>query len=170
MVVLVVYRILVAPGADSETSCVPVYVPGTGDALTTAYTFSTATLLVVVAKFPAASRATATMVCAPFLTVVVSQLNEYGVSVSSVPMFRLSILNWTPVADGRLVAETITVPETGVDGDTIVTESVAGKSDTPIMRKHSALPCPSACMVYVVVDVGEMMMEPLDTGEMIPIL
>ena len=67
-----------------------------------------------VVVFPAASRATAVRVCEPLVAVVVSQEDEYGEVVSSVPRFTPSNLNCTPATPtlSEAVAVTEVVPET----------------------------------------------------------
>src|SRR5438309_12105376 len=58
---------------------------------------ATVTLMIAaVAVFPAASRATAVMVCAALATVVVFQEMEYGPAKASAPRLAPSSLNWTP--------------------------------------------------------------------------
>src|SRR3989344_3073981 len=66
-----------------------------------------------VAVFPAASRATAVTVWAPFDTGAVSQDIEYGLAVSSLPILAPSILNWTPVTPvaSEAVAEMVILPD-----------------------------------------------------------
>ena len=62
---------------------------------------------------PAASRATAVMVCEPSLTEAVSQGIEYGALVSSAPKLTLSILNCTPTTPtlSEALALNVTVPD-----------------------------------------------------------
>ena len=63
---------------------------------------------------PAASRATAVTLCAPFGTLPDDQLTEYGAVVSSAPRLPPSILNCTPTTAtlSEAVAATLTAPET----------------------------------------------------------
>src|SRR6266516_4013912 len=63
---------------------------------------------------PAASRATAVMVCEPSLTEAVSQGIEYGALMSSAPKLTLSILNCTPTTPtlSEALAVKLVVPET----------------------------------------------------------
>src|SRR5882672_754378 len=65
-----------------------------------------------VVRLPAASRATAVMVCEPLLAVVVFQETEYGALVSSAPKLAPSILNCTPATPtlSEAPAEIGTVP------------------------------------------------------------
>ena len=67
-----------------------------------------------VLRLPAASRATAVNVCAPFPTVVVFQETEYGEDVSSAPRFDPSTRNCTPATPtlSDAVALTVIVPDT----------------------------------------------------------
>src|SRR5258708_438407 len=63
---------------------------------------------------PAASRATAVMVCGPLLAVTVFQEIEYGAVVSSAPRFAPSMLNCTPATPtlSAALAVTVTVADT----------------------------------------------------------
>src|SRR5258708_5917981 len=67
-----------------------------------------------VVRLPAASRATAVMVCEPLLAVAVFQEIEYGALVSSAPKLAPSILNCTPATPtlSEALAVTVTVPDT----------------------------------------------------------
>src|SRR2546422_965629 len=67
-----------------------------------------------VVRLPAASRATAVMVCEPLLALVVSQGTEYGAAVSSAPAFTPSNWNCTPTTPtlSEALAVTLIVPET----------------------------------------------------------
>ncbi len=67
-----------------------------------------------VAVLPAASRATAVSAWLPFVVVVVVQVIEYGLVVSSAPRFAPSRRNCTPVTPtlSDAVAETATAPLT----------------------------------------------------------
>src|SRR6476469_6174317 len=56
---------------------------------------ATVTTTDVVATLPAASRASARIVCGPSPTVVEFHVAWYGALVSALPRFTLSILNWT---------------------------------------------------------------------------
>src|SRR6266853_4567729 len=62
---------------------------------------------------PAASRATAVMVCEPLAAPVVFQETEYGALVSSAPKLAPSILNCTPATPtlSEALAVTVTVPD-----------------------------------------------------------
>ena len=76
---------------------------------------STVTVTVVDSVWlPAASRATAVMVCEPSLTEAVFQGIEYGALVSSAPKLTLSILNCTPTTPtlSEALALKLVVPET----------------------------------------------------------
>src|SRR6266849_8457376 len=65
-----------------------------------------------VVRLPAASRATAMMVCEPLAAPVVFQETEYGALVSSAPKLAPSIVNCTPATPtlSEALAETGTVP------------------------------------------------------------
>src|SRR2546421_33925 len=67
-----------------------------------------------VAGVPAASRATALIVCVPFAAPVVFQEIEYGAAVSSAPKLTPSILNCTPATPtlSEAVALSVTVADT----------------------------------------------------------
>src|SRR6266516_3901142 len=67
-----------------------------------------------VVRLPAASRATALIVCEPLLAVAVFQETEYGALVSSAPKFAPSILNCTPATPtlSEALAVTVTVADT----------------------------------------------------------
>lgn len=71
------------------------------------------TEMVEVARFPAASRATAESWYVPFAMLTVLQEPEYGDEVSSEPMRAFPSLNWTPETPtlSEAVAERVTVPE-----------------------------------------------------------
>ena len=76
---------------------------------------STVTVTVVDSVWlPAASRATAVMVCEPSLTEAVFLGIEYGALVSSAPKLTLSILNCTPTTPtlSEALAVKLVVPET----------------------------------------------------------
>src|SRR6266850_7129515 len=79
-------------------------------------TFETVTATVPdVVVLPAASRARADSVCAPFATVTVFQLSEYGAVVTSAPSAAPSSRNCTPATAtlSDAVADTVTAaPET----------------------------------------------------------
>src|SRR5882762_7060439 len=83
--------------------------------LTVGATLSTVTVIgAEVVRLPAASRATAVMVCEPLLELVVFQGTEYGAAVISAPALTPS--NWnctltTPTLSEAL-AVTVIVPET----------------------------------------------------------
>src|SRR5262245_50033734 len=68
-----------------------------------------------VVRFPAPSRVTAVSVCAPFGTLVVSHMTEYGAVRSSAPRFAPSSMNWTPTTPTLSDANADTV--TREDGD-----------------------------------------------------
>ena len=63
---------------------------------------------------PAASRATAVIVCVPFVASVVFQVPEYGAVVSSLPRLMPSTLNWTPTTPtlSWALATRVILPET----------------------------------------------------------
>src|SRR5436309_2691216 len=67
-----------------------------------------------VVRLPAASRATAVIMCEPSLAVAVFQGIEYGASVSSAPKSAPSILNCTPTTPtlSEALAATVTVADT----------------------------------------------------------
>src|SRR5256885_790520 len=67
-----------------------------------------------VVRLPAASRATALIVCVPFAAPVVFQEIEYGALVSSAPKLTPSILNCTPATPtlSEAVALSVTVADT----------------------------------------------------------
>jgi hypothetical protein len=92
--------------------------------------FDTVTVTVVlVAELPAASRATAVSVCVPLATVVVFQVTEYGLAVSSAPRLAPSSLNCTPATPtlSDAVADTVTdAPDTVAPPDGAVIEIVGG--------------------------------------------
>src|SRR6185503_9740070 len=76
--------------------------------------FDTVTLRCELAVLPAASRATAVMLCPPFVTLPDDQLAEYGAVVSSAPRLPPSILNCTPTTAtlSEALAAMVTDPET----------------------------------------------------------
>ena len=86
-----------------------------------------------VATFPAASRATAVIVCVPLGVGLVSQLSEYGGVVFSVPRFAPSNLNCTPTTPtlSEALAETVTVPETVAPFCGAAMETVGRMTSTP---------------------------------------
>src|SRR5437867_11493958 len=84
-------------------------------ALSTGAALSTVTATAVeVAVFPAASRASAVKLWAPFAASVVVQDRAYGAAVTSAPRLTPSSLNCTPTTPTLSVAlaETVTVPAT----------------------------------------------------------
>src|SRR5688572_19446632 len=122
------------PGLPSRKNCTPVTAvsssalavtvivpdtvsPETGELmLTVGGVLSLATVIVTgaeVVRLPAASRATAVMVCEPLVAVLVFQVTEYGGVVTSVPAFP-SRKNCTPVTavSSSALAVTVIVPDT----------------------------------------------------------
>src|SRR2546426_6541291 len=108
---------------SSEAFAVTVIVPETvapdaGDVMLTVggvVSFDTVTVTgAEVVRLPAASRATAVMVCEPLLEVVVFQETEYGDVVSSAPALRPSSWNCTPATPtlSEALAVTVIVPGT----------------------------------------------------------
>src|SRR6266699_2576620 len=98
---------------DGSVSSKRVVVPGGGGgggALLATFTVT----VVDSVWLPAASRATAVMVCEPSLTEAVSQGIEYGALVSSAPKLVPSILNCTPATPtlSEALAVKLVVPET----------------------------------------------------------
>src|SRR6266853_1200398 len=81
-----------------------------------------------VVRLPAASRATAVMVCEPLLAVAVFQEIEYGALVSSAPKLAPSILNCTPATPtlSEALAVTLVAPETVAPEAGDVTLTVGG--------------------------------------------
>src|SRR3989344_4574847 len=96
--------------------------------------FPTVTLLPAVeAVFPAASFATALMLCVPLVAVVESHAIEYGAVVSSTPTLAPSTLNCTPatpltcpepVEGSDALADRVMVPETVAPSAGAVRETV----------------------------------------------
>src|SRR5207237_971280 len=93
-----------APTVEVQSTTVPV-----ADAV-----LATVTLIVDTAELAAASLATASSVCWPLPTFVVSQVTSYGADVSSAPRFDPSSLNCTPATPtlSDAVADTVSVDET----------------------------------------------------------
>src|SRR5207253_1864228 len=74
-------------------------------------------------------RATAVTVWLPLVAVVVFQVTEYGVAVSSAPRFTPSSLNWTPTTPTLSAAVAVTavvVPETVAPPAGAVIDTVGG--------------------------------------------
>src|SRR5712671_256441 len=94
-----------------------------------------------VVVLPAPSRALAVSVCDPSATVVVSQLIEYGGTVSSVPICPPSTKNCTPANPTLSVAFafTGTAPNTVVPAFGVVTVTVGGvpSGEAPVMSNAS---------------------------------
>ena len=92
---------------------------------------------VEVARFPLASRATASRVCEPVAVVLAFQTIAYGAVVSSALRFRLSSLNCTPttLTLSEAVAETATdAPETVAPARGVVMDAVGGVVSVPTMH------------------------------------
>src|SRR3989344_9303700 len=103
--------------------------------------FDTVTLLPAVeAVLPAASFATALMVCAPLLAVVEFHAIEYGAVVSSAPTFVPSTLNCTPTTPtlSGALAEMVTVPETVAPSAGAVRETVGLVVSLPLVTSTLA--------------------------------
>src|SRR5439155_1477788 len=117
--------------AVAETVTVPDTLAAGAGALsdTVGRALSTVTLTaLLVALFPAASRATAVKVCAPLLALGVGHETVYGAAVSSAPSVTPSSLNCTPTTPtlSVAVAEIVTVPETLAAGAGAVSATVGG--------------------------------------------
>src|SRR5258708_3595268 len=105
-----------------------------------------------VVRLPAASRATAVMVCEPLLAVVVFHEIEYGAPVSSAPTLAPSILNCTPATPtlSEALAVSVTVPDTvwPLPGEVMLTAggvvSGGGAVDTVTVTGVEAVRGPAA--------------------------
>ena len=97
-----------------------------------------------VVVLPAASRATAVRVWEPSLVAVVSQVYEYGLVVSSVPMAAPSSWNWTLATSTSSEAEavTLTVPDTVAPaaGDVRLADGGVVSRGGAALREIMALP------------------------------
>jgi hypothetical protein len=108
--------------ADTVAPFVGEVIPTVGGAVSGGGAFDTVTVTgAEILELPAASRATAVMLCAPLLAIAVFQEAEYGAVVSSAPKLTPSILNCTPMTPTlsealavRLVVPETVAPEAGV--------------------------------------------------------
>src|SRR3989344_1669089 len=104
--------------------------------------FDTVTLLTALHRvLPAASRATALILCVPLVAVVEFHAKEYGAAVvSSTPTFLLSTLNCTPRTPmlSEASAERVTVPETVELAAGAVSETVGLVVSVPVVTSTFA--------------------------------
>src|SRR3990167_8328475 len=109
--------------------------------------FDTVTLLTSLHRvLPAASRATALILCVPLVAVVEFQEMEYGEVVSSAPTLAPSTLNCTPTTPtlSDALAEMVTVPETVAPSAGAVRETVGLVVSPPVVTSTlaSQVACP----------------------------
>src|SRR5262245_2014296 len=134
--------------------------------------------MVLVAVFPAASRAMALSVCDPFAAVVVFHCTEYGAVVSSVPTSAPSSLNRTPTtptsSDADAVIEIVPVTDALAAGLVRVTTGAvrslltvtATGNDTPVLPASSQADAFSVCgpfvvcVVFQITEYGEVVTTP----------
>src|SRR3989441_8483447 len=103
--------------------------------------FATVTLTAAaVAVFPAASRATAVKLCAPFAAKVVFHETEKGAVVTSTPKLAPSSLNCTATTPtlSAALAETVTEPATVAPPAGAVIETVGGVVSTTVTLTAAA--------------------------------
>ena len=104
------------------------FVTVTVGAVVSAAAFTTVTLtLLLVCRFPAASRAMAASTCEPFGTVTLFQGTSYGATVSSAPrLMTPSSVNCTPATpmSSEALAVTVTTPVTVAPLDGVVSVTV----------------------------------------------
>src|SRR5215510_11197522 len=94
-----------------------------------------------VAVLPVVSRAIAVSVCDPSATVLVSQLIEYGATVSSAPICTPSASNRTPATpkSSTALANTVTAPDTDAPPPGVLLATVGGvvSAEPPVTSNAS---------------------------------
>ena len=119
--------------------------------------FDTVTVRCELAVLPAASRANAVMLCAPFGTLPDGQLAEYGAVVSSALRLPPSILNCTPTTPtlSEAFAARVTEPDTVAPAAGLVSPTVGAvvSFDTVTVRCELAvLPAASRATAVTLCD------------------